>query len=81
MLHMQPAFIRRLDTEGVVIPARSAGGQRRYSRNEIDHIAALAALMSEGMTLAGAQRIIELENEIADMRRQLAIRAIPATAR
>jgi len=81
MLHMQPAFIRRLDTEGVVIPARSAGGQRRYSRNEIDHIAALAALMSEGMTLAGAQRIIELENEIADMRRQLAIRAIPATPR
>ena len=28
--------------------------------------------MGEGMTLAGAQRIIELENEIADLRRQLA---------
>jgi MerR family transcriptional regulator/heat shock protein HspR len=81
MLDMQPAFIRRLDTEGVVIPARSAGGQRRYSRNEIDHIAALAGLMSEGMTLAGAQRIIELENEIADLRRQLAIRPSPAAAR
>ena len=76
MLDMQPAFIRRLDTEGVVIPARSAGGQRRYSRTEIDHIAALAGLMGEGMTLAGAQRIIELENEIADLRRQLA--RIPA---
>jgi len=81
MLDMQPAFIRRLDTEGVVIPARSAGGQRRYSRNEIDHIAALSGVMSEGMTLAGAQRIIELENEIAALRRQLAIRPIPATAR
>jgi DNA-binding transcriptional MerR regulator len=81
MLDMQPAFIRRLDTQGVVIPARSAGGQRRYSRHEIDHIATLAGLMSEGMTLAGAQRIIELENEIADLRRQLAIRPIPATAR
>ena len=81
MLDMQPAFIRRLDTQGVVIPARSGGGQRRYSRNEIDHIAALAGLMSEGMTLAGAQRIIELENEIADLRRQLAIRPIPTTAR
>jgi DNA-binding transcriptional MerR regulator len=75
---MQPAFIRRLDTQGVVIPARSAGGQRRYSRIEIDHIAALAGLMSEGMTLAGAQRIIELENEIADLRRQLADPPIPA---
>jgi DNA-binding transcriptional MerR regulator len=81
LLDMQPAFIRRLDTEGVVIPARSPGGQRRYSRHEIDHIAALAGLMSEGMTLAGAQRIIELENEIADLRHQLARRPIPATAR
>jgi DNA-binding transcriptional MerR regulator len=81
LLDMQPAFIRRLDTQGVVIPARSAGGQRRYSRIEIDHIAALAGLMSEGMTLAGAQRIIELENEIADLRRQLASPPIPSTAR
>jgi MerR family transcriptional regulator, heat shock protein HspR len=47
MLDMQPAFIRRLDTEGVVCPARSPGGQRRYSRTELDHIAALAGLMSE----------------------------------
>jgi MerR family transcriptional regulator, heat shock protein HspR len=72
MLDMQPAFIRRLDTEGVVCPARSPGGQRRYSRVELNHIAALAALMSEGMTLVGAQRIIELENEVAELRRQLA---------
>ena len=72
MLEMQPAFIRRLDSEGVVCPARSIGGQRRYSRVELDHIAALAALMSEGMTLVGARRIIELENEVAELRRQLA---------
>ena len=72
MLDMQPAFIRRLDNEGVVCPVRSVGGQRRYSRVELGHIAALAALMSEGMTLAGAQRIIELENEVAELRRQLA---------
>ena len=72
MLDMQPAFIRRLDTEGVVCPARSTGGQRRYSRVELNHIAALAGLMSEGMTLVGAQRIIELENEVAELRWQLA---------
>jgi hypothetical protein len=27
--------------------------------------------MGEGMTLVGAQRIIELENEVAEVRRQL----------
>jgi MerR family transcriptional regulator/heat shock protein HspR len=73
MLDMQPAFIRRLDTEGVVCPARSTGGQRRYSRVELNHIAALAALMGDGMTLLGAQRVIELENEVAELRRQLAV--------
>ena len=36
MLGVQPAFVRRLDTEAVVQPARSDGGQRRYSRAEID---------------------------------------------
>jgi DNA-binding transcriptional MerR regulator len=77
MLDMQPAFIRRLDNEGVVCPTRSAGGQRRYSRVELGHIAALAALMNEGMTLTGAQRIIELENEIAELRRQLATHTGP----
>jgi MerR family transcriptional regulator, heat shock protein HspR len=71
MLDVQPAFVRRLDSEGVVVPVRSTGGQRRYSRDEVDHIAALVQLISEGLTLAGAQRIIELENEIADLRRQL----------
>jgi DNA-binding transcriptional MerR regulator len=71
MLDVQPAFVRRLDNEGVVVPDRTEGGQRRYSRLEVDHISALVQLMSNGLTLAGAQRIIELENEIADLRRQL----------
>jgi DNA-binding transcriptional MerR regulator len=75
LLDLQPAFVRRLDSEGVVVPDRTNGGQRRYSREEVDHIAALVQLMTEGLTLAGAQRIIELENEIAELRRQLARRA------
>ena len=74
MVAMPTAFLRRLDSEGVVIPARSAGGQRRYSRAEIDHVAAVIGLMSDGMNSAGTQRIIELENETADLRRQLAAR-------
>jgi DNA-binding transcriptional MerR regulator len=72
LLDVQAAFVRRLDTEGVVVPMRTTGGQRRYSRDDVDHISALIELVGEGLTLAGAQRIIELENEIADLRRQLA---------
>lgn len=72
MLGVQAAFLRRLDTEEVVTPQRSAGGQRRYSRLEIDHIAAISGLIDEGMTVAGAKRIIELQGEIARLRLQLA---------
>ena len=71
LLDAQAAFVRRLDTEGVVVPRRTEGGQRRYSRDEVDHIAALIQLIDDGMPLVAAQRIIELENEIAELRRQL----------
>ena len=51
--------------------SRSDGGQRRYSRREIDHIDAINGLMGEGMTLAGAQRILELQAEIDQLRQQI----------
>jgi MerR family transcriptional regulator/heat shock protein HspR len=72
LLGVRAAFLRRLDSEGVVSPGRSPGGQRRYSRTEINHVATVVGLMAEGMTVQGAQRIIELENEVARLRRQLA---------
>ena len=78
MLGLQRAFIRRLDTEDVVSPARSEGGQRRYSRAEIDQIQRVAVMAGEGMTLAGIRRIIELEHEVAELKRQLARRRQPS---
>ena len=72
MLGVQPAFLRRLDTEGVVQPARSDGGQRRYSRNEIGRVQRVNAMTAEGLTLAGIRRLLLLEAEVADLQRQLA---------
>jgi MerR family transcriptional regulator/heat shock protein HspR len=72
MLGLQHAFLRRLDTERVVCPSRSPGGQRRYSRDEVDQVDRVASLMDDGMTLASIRRIIALEAEVADLRRQLA---------
>ena len=76
MLGVQPAFIRRLDTEEVVMPARSDGGQRRYTRAEIMQIQRVSEMAGEGMTLAGIRRIIELEFQVAELKRQLAERSI-----
>jgi DNA-binding transcriptional MerR regulator len=72
MLDVQPAFLRRLDTERVVQPARSDGGQRRYSRIDVARVQHVARMTDEGMTLAGIRRILTLEAEVADLRRQIA---------
>ena len=72
MLRVQPAFLRRLDTEEVVQPARSAGGQRRYSRVEIGQVERVSALTNEGLTLAGIRKLLVLEAEVAELQRQLA---------
>lgn len=72
MLRVQPAFLRRLDTEAVVSPERSDGGQRRYSRAEIDQIQRVTQLAGEGLTLAGIRRLLVLEAEVARLRDEVA---------
>ena len=71
MLGVQPAFLRRLDVEQVVQPARSEGGQRRYTRAEIVQVQRVSEMASAGMSLAGIRRILELEIENSDLRQQL----------
>lgn len=72
MLDLQPAFLRRLDTEHVVQPARSDGGQRRYSRANIATVQQVWTMAGDGMTLPSIRRILALEAEVADLRAQLA---------
>jgi len=71
MLGVQPAFLRRLDTEEVVQPARSEGGQRRYSRQEVRDVERIVSLAGEGLTIAGIRRILVLEAELAVLRARI----------
>ena len=72
MLHVQHAFLRRLDEFHVVRPSRSDGGQRRYSRVEITRVQYVLELVDEGMTLASIRRIMVLENRVRQLERQVA---------
>ena len=72
MLDVQPAYLRRLDVEQVVQPARSDGGQRRYSRNEIALVQHVTQMADAGMTLTGIRRILALEVEVAALNQQIA---------
>jgi MerR family transcriptional regulator, heat shock protein HspR len=67
MLEVQQAFLRRLDEFHVVRPSRSAGGQRRYTRNEIVVVRYVADLMEDGLTLAAIRRVLLLERRVREL--------------
>jgi DNA-binding transcriptional MerR regulator len=83
MLAVTQAFLRRVDQLRVVSPQRSAGGQRRYTRVEIRVVRQVATMADEGMTMPAIRRIIELEQQLAEVTRQrdeLAARLAEMTA-
>ena len=67
MLEIQQAFLRRLDSLGVVQPTRSSGGQRRYTRNEITVVQYVVRLADQGMTLPAIRRILDLEMRVREL--------------
>ncbi|WP_409331543.1 MerR family transcriptional regulator [Trujillonella humicola] len=68
LLGVQAAFLRSLDGSGVLRPHRSPGGHRRYSRTQLALAARLRALLDDGHTLASAEVILGLQDELADAR-------------
>jgi MerR family transcriptional regulator, heat shock protein HspR len=71
MLGVQEAFLRSLDAAGLVCPHRSDGGHRRYSRRQLALVLRLREQLDQGHTLAAADRIIGLEDELADARNEI----------
>jgi MerR family transcriptional regulator, heat shock protein HspR len=70
MLSLKQAFLRRIDDLRVVSPQRSAGRQRRYTRVEVRIIQQVATMADEGITMTAIRRIIELEQQLAEVVRQ-----------
>jgi MerR family transcriptional regulator/heat shock protein HspR len=67
ILEVQQAFLRRLDEFQVVRPSRSAGGQRRYSRNEMVVVQYVVQLMDDGLTLSAVRRVLQLEARVREL--------------
>jgi len=62
---MHPQTLRQYDRMGLVSPKRTAGKSRRYSMRDIVQLREVARLGSEGVSLEGIRRILELENHVA----------------
>jgi excisionase family DNA binding protein len=68
LLGVQAAFLRSLDSAGVLSPHRSSGGHRRYSRHQLEIAARVRELLDVGHSLASAQLIVGLQDDLADAR-------------
>jgi len=67
---LHPQTIRIYEREGLVRPSRSEGGTRRYSRDDIDRLSQVAALMATGLNLEGVRQVMELQLENRMLRNQ-----------
>ena len=63
-------FLRRLDEAKLIIPHRSAGGHRRYSRYQLRLAARAREMVDQGTALEAACRIIILEDQLEEALRQ-----------
>jgi MerR family transcriptional regulator, heat shock protein HspR len=68
---LHPQTIRIYEREGLVQPARSTGGTRRYSRDDIDRLNEIAALMATGLNLEGVRQVLHLQHENRRLRNDL----------
>jgi MerR family transcriptional regulator/heat shock protein HspR len=57
---VQPQTLRTYERKGLVHPARSRGGARRYSRQDVARVQRITELTAAGINLAGVIRLGEL---------------------
>ena len=69
---MHPQTLRNYEREGLLRPARTQGGNRRYSQADIARLHRIAQLVESGMNLEGIRHVLALENEIAELRNGVA---------
>ena len=65
---MHPQTLRIYERRGLVQPARTQGGNRRYSDVDIERLRRIQDLAADGMNLEGIRRVMELEVEVERLR-------------
>lgn len=81
LVDLPEATLRLFESKGLLAPARSDGGTRRYSDDDIARLRRAARLREDGLNTAGIARVLELQDENADLRESLADDGPSAPAR
>ena len=68
---MHPQTLRIYERRGLLSPARTSGGNRRYSDADIARLRRIAELAATGMNLEGIRHVMVLEQEVARLREEV----------
>jgi len=68
---VHPQTLRIYERKGLLGPARTLGGSRRYSDEDIELLRRIQDLTAAGLNLEGVRRVIELEGEVMRLRQEV----------
>ena len=68
---MHPQTLRIYERKGLLEPARTPGGTRRYSQEDIERLQLIQELTSQGLNLEGVRRVLALQEENRNLKRKV----------
>ncbi|MBV9206076.1 MAG: helix-turn-helix transcriptional regulator [Actinobacteria bacterium] len=68
---VHPQTLRIYEREGLLDPARTAGGTRRYSTSDIERLKEIIMLTAGGLNLAGVRRVLELQEQTRQLQAEI----------
>jgi MerR family transcriptional regulator/heat shock protein HspR len=68
MASMEIQNLRVYERHGLVSPARTPGGTRLYSADDVTRLIRIGDLLEEGLNLAGIARVLNLESSVDRLR-------------
>ena len=70
---VHPQTLRTYERKGLVRPARTAGGTRRFSQRDVDRVRLIQELtQGDGVNLAGVLRVLALQDQVERLQDELA---------
>jgi MerR family transcriptional regulator/heat shock protein HspR len=72
LAEMHPQTLRMYEARGLIEPKRSPKGTRLYSQQDVERLRRIQEMTAElGLNLAGVERVLELEHQLATMSRKV----------
>ena len=69
---VNPQALRAYESKGLIDPHRTAGGTRRYSSDDLERVRRICLLLESGLNLEGVRQVLDLQDEAALLRAELA---------